>query len=86
VLKGENPPVKSIQAFFVFIALVLGMANVCCAQKAVALSDEIQQYIFSFSEIEYLEDSAGRLTVQEVTSGIFNDRFTPSETFNPENY
>ncbi|QCR23257.1 7TM diverse intracellular signaling domain-containing protein [Pontibacter sp. SGAir0037] len=36
------------------------------AQKPVQVGDEVQEHIFTFSEIEYLEDPAGALTFEQV--------------------
>lgn len=56
------------------------------AQRVVPLRDSIPQYIFSFQEIEYLEDTEGTLTIEEVASADYNGRFTASPSFSPENY
>lgn len=55
------------------------------AQKPVAIIDTIDQHIFAFQEIEYLEDATGRLSIDEIVSA-YSNRFIPSTTFNPENY
>ncbi|MCW5911949.1 MAG: transposase [Cyclobacteriaceae bacterium] len=55
------------------------------AQKPVVISDTVKQHIFAFSEIEFFEDPAGRLTIHDVTSAPANSRFKPSVSFNPEN-
>ncbi|HEY0651698.1 MAG TPA: 7TM diverse intracellular signaling domain-containing protein [Chryseosolibacter sp.] len=77
---------KQIQVFLVFLALFAGPANILHAQKLVAIRDSVPQYIFSFSEIEYLEDATGSISLEQVTTGVFNNRFVVSETFSPENY
>lgn len=56
------------------------------AQRAVALHDSVPQYLFSFQEIEYLEDAGGNLSISEVASPEYHEQFTPSPTFSPENY
>lgn len=56
------------------------------AQSPVSINDSIQQYIFSFGEIEYLEDENGVLTIDRVSSPEFKPHFTASQTFSPENY
>ncbi|MBT1687467.1 7TM diverse intracellular signaling domain-containing protein [Dawidia soli] len=55
------------------------------AQPAVALENVAGQHIFSFQEIQYLEDLSGKLTIDDVSSPAWNSRFNPSVTFNPEN-
>ena len=56
------------------------------SQRIVSLNDSVPQYIFSFQEIEYLEDPEESLTIDEVSSPEFSHRFTPSLAFSPENY
>jgi len=70
---------------WVIIAALLSWEG-ASAQRAVPLRDTVHQYLFSFKEIEYLEDTEGDLTIEQVSSPQFSDRFTPSPTFSPENY
>ncbi|WP_236675915.1 7TM diverse intracellular signaling domain-containing protein [Chryseolinea lacunae] len=56
------------------------------AQTPVPIRDAVDQYIFSFSEIQYLEDPAGTMSVEEVASLRWNDAFQPSKKFSPQNY
>ncbi|MCD9019371.1 7TM diverse intracellular signaling domain-containing protein [Parachryseolinea silvisoli] len=69
------------------IALAIGwsLCYASLAQPAVALESVSGQHIFSFQEIQYLEDLSGKLTIQEVSSPAWNIHFNPSATFNPEN-
>jgi two-component system, sensor histidine kinase LadS len=55
------------------------------AQRGITLSDDFDQYIFSFSEIEYLEDPTGSMKIEDVVSAKSRD-FQPSPTFSPINY
>ena len=55
-------------------------------QRVVSLRDSVPQYIFSFQEIEYLEDPNEIFTISEISSAGFSDRFQASGTFSPENY
>lgn len=56
------------------------------AQRAVTINDDLEQYIFSFQEIEYLEDASGNLKIEQVTSSAYTNQFKPSVTFSPLNY
>lgn len=56
------------------------------AQRPVPIRDSVQQYLFSFQEIEFLEDSSDTLEIDDVCTPAFASRFQPSPTFSPENY
>ena len=56
------------------------------AQRVVPLDDAVSQYIFSFQEIEYLEDPEEKFSIGQVSSPEFSNRFTASSTFSPQNY
>jgi hypothetical protein len=65
--------------------LVLCTAWPAMAQPAYTIQDTVGQHIFAFREIEYLEDPTGKLSVYDVVRD-HQQSFTPSATFNPENY
>lgn len=56
------------------------------AQRIVPLNDTVSQYIFSFQEIEYLEDRGENFSIDQVSSSGFSDRFEASPAFSPQNY
>lgn len=62
----------------------------CChsafSQRVVSLNDSLEQYIFSFAEIEYLEDPGDSIDIDEVTAPRYSSAFTASQTFSPQNY
>ena len=60
------------------------MAPKAVAQKAVTLNDTITQHIFSYGEIECLEDTGGKLTINDVKSPAFASRFVPSKIYTPK--
>ena len=68
------------------IILLLSLYETGSSQAVVPLRDSVPQYIFSFKEIEYLEDPEGALTIGKVASAEYNDQFLASPTFSPENY
>lgn len=75
----------------IFFLILIGLTALLLhhrsfAQRLVPLNDGIPQYIFSFQEIEYLEDPEDELTIGEVSAPEFSERFSPSRTFSPENY
>jgi hypothetical protein len=55
------------------------------AQEPVAISNELEQHIFTFGEIEYLQDPSGTLTIQQVSSPAFNG-FRPNKQSTPQNH
>lgn len=71
-----------------FCLLLVSLSFYCTGfgQKVVALDDAVSQYIFSFGEIEYLEDAADTLRIGDVTSAAISPQFTASHAFSPENY
>ncbi len=55
------------------------------AQRAVPIRDSVQQYLFSFREIEFLEDAGSLLSIEDVSSSAYAPRFQASPTFSPGN-
>src|SRR5690349_19959221 len=55
-------------------------------KQVVPIRDSVHQYIFSFREIEFVEDADSHLTVEDVSSPAVAGRFQASETFSPQNY
>ncbi|WP_238386629.1 7TM diverse intracellular signaling domain-containing protein [Chitinophaga rupis] len=55
------------------------------AQQPVAISNALEQHIFTFGEIEYLQDPSGALTIQQVSSPAFNG-FAPNKQSTPQNH
>lgn len=68
------------------IVLAILVCDSVFGQRPVSLRDSVQQYIFSFAEIEYIEDPEDELTIADVSSAAYTHRFTPSKTFSPQNY
>ena len=56
------------------------------AQQKVAIDDRVNQHIFSFGEITYLEDLKGTLTFNQVSSPQVSTQFKPSPSSTPQNY
>ncbi|MBL4674950.1 MAG: chromosome partitioning protein ParA, partial [Mucilaginibacter sp.] len=55
------------------------------AQQSVRIDDAVQQHIFTFKQIEQLEDSSGKLTLKDVTNTRFDQQFKPSKSSTPQN-
>lgn len=68
------------------LLMLMVWARPGAAQKVVAVDDAVTQYIFSFREIEFVEDPAGDLAITDVSAPQFSSRFSPSPTFSPQNY
>jgi hypothetical protein len=56
------------------------------AQSPVSINDSVPQYIFSFSEIQFLEDSLGIISFTEIQSDEYAPKFKASAQFSPHNY
>lgn len=67
------------------IFVLLFVASVVYAQPPLVISDSLDQQFFIFSAIEYMEDPTGKLTVQDISSGRYDDQFVPSKLYNPTN-
>lgn len=55
------------------------------AQQSVSIHDSIDQHIFSFQEVEYLEDSTRKLDIFQVSSRGYESAFNKNTLFNPSN-
>ncbi len=55
------------------------------AQQSVSIQDSVDQHIFTFQEVEYLEDSTHMLDVAQVSSVEYNSKFKKNTLFNPTN-
>jgi two-component system, sensor histidine kinase LadS len=81
-----NVLMQKIHLPYITLLTLLLCYHIGAAQRPVAIDDDVQQYIFSFQEIEYLEDVTGALTIDEISSPTFSESFSASPTFSPENY
>jgi len=53
------------------------------AQVAVKISDKAKQQIFRYGEIVYLEDAKNNLTINQIKSPAFKDKFKPNTQATP---
>ena len=54
------------------------------AQKIVEMQDSVAQHIFTFKEIEVLEDASNRFTFNEIKSSTFDQKFKASLSSTPQ--
>lgn len=78
-------PAKQLFVSLVFLTCLLGVSN-SYAQQPVAVDDQVNQHIFSYKEIECLEDPEGILTFDQVQSPQVASRFKESWSSTPQNY
>lgn len=70
---------------YILAAGCMVMASSLHAQQAVTLVDTVDQHIFSYQEIDVLEDPSGQLTFQDIQSPSVASRFTANTGFYPRN-
>jgi len=56
------------------------------AQDVVKIDDNVAQHMFSYGEIEYLEDRNNTITINDVLSPQFEAKFKKSTAFTPKYY
>lgn len=78
---------RNISLIFFGLPFILGyfFPHWVIGQKIVSISDTVDQHLFSFGEIEYLEDSTRKLTINQVTSPELTNKFRPSLSYSPTN-
>src|SRR5689334_8294179 len=81
--KKLNPALKLVLIVWSAAALTVRTG---AAQALVMVPDSTSQYIFSFNEIVYLEDSLDALGIDEVSSPSFSGRFKVNKDFSPKNF
>src|SRR5476651_855035 len=62
------------------------LVNKVNAQEVVKIDDNVPQHIFSYGEIEYLEDPDRTLTFADIQKPEINSRFRKSQTYTPKYY
>ena len=74
-----------IKRLFLFtVTFLLFFATDLKAQKTVEMQDAVPQHIFTFKEIEVLEDAANKYTFDEIKSPAFEQKFKASLTSTPQ--
>lgn len=72
-------------AIFVNLIFLISVLNVQAQQK-VAINDQVNQHIFSYGEVECLEDPKGILQFNQVLSPHISAQFRSSQSSTPQNY
>ncbi|WP_236059909.1 7TM diverse intracellular signaling domain-containing protein [Chitinophaga rhizophila] len=75
-----------LTALYLLLFLTAGLSgHAVYGQQAVQIDSTLREHIFTYREIEYLEDLPGTLTIQEVSSDSLSVRFRPSDVSTPQN-
>jgi len=80
-------PFNGIQRTLYSIVLLVGSSCslICYSQPVVQINDTIDQHIFTYNEIFYLEDPSDKLTVAQISSGEFENKFIANTFYKPIN-
>ena len=76
---------KQLPASFILLSCLLSAQDLY-AQKQVIIGDQVNQHIFSYKEVECLEDPKGTLQFDQVLSPQMSSRFKESWSSTPQNY
>lgn len=72
--------------------LCLSVCILCCcrlssnAEQIVTVNNSVEEHIFTRNEISWLEDAAGKLTIEDVKAAEAKGAFKANERFYPRNY
>lgn len=76
---------KKITLFLKTTALLLFFNFFAKAQKIVNINDQSPHHIFSYGEVEYLEDKDSKLTLSDIVQPSYDQKFRESNTFTRKN-
>jgi len=68
------------------VLICLLLTNTVSAQNEMVMNDQADQHIFTYHEIECLEDAKGTLQFSQVSSGPVSSQFKESWSSTPQNY
>ncbi len=71
------------RSFYPIVACILTL-NVAFAKTPVEIRDKVDQHIFTFNEIEVLEDPSGMLSLKQIQQGAYSQKFKLSITSTPQ--
>jgi hypothetical protein len=80
---GKLLSARSYQCVF-FLFLILFTCSTSTAQTPVQIRDDVDQHIFTFEEIEMLEDSSGKLNINQIRNTALDQQFRPSVASTPQ--
>ncbi|MBC7486572.1 MAG: hypothetical protein H7282_07455 [Cytophagaceae bacterium] len=69
---------------FIFLLFNTSIASVK-AQKTAVLDDSLQEFVFSEDYLEILEDKGGKLTIKDVSSSTYQNKFVLNKSSYPYN-
>jgi hypothetical protein len=75
--------VKSILLTFILWTSVTQWSK---AQQVVEIKDQVPHHIFSYGEVQYLEDKTNKLTFTDILKSDINSRFQSNKNYTPKNY
>ncbi|POY38540.1 chromosome partitioning protein ParA [Solitalea longa] len=78
--------IKVLRASFIVIAFILVCCNRVSAQNIVAINDSVNQHIFMYNDIQFLEDESGKLDINTISSVAYSNKFTSSKFLFPYNF
>src|ERR1700754_3273801 len=67
------------------VLLLCVVVNPAFSQKAIHINSAVRQHIFNGIEIEYLEDSLNKLTIEDIRTDSINHLFRLNNGFYPKN-
>lgn len=70
--------------FLLLLAITLFSISELMAQQPVEIQNGVAQHIFTFKEIEVLEDPSNKFTFEEIKSSKFDQQFKASATSTPQ--
>lgn len=75
-----------LTALYLLLPVIAGLfSHAAYAQQAVHIDNTLREHIFTYNEIEYLEDLPGKLTIDQVRSDSMSALFKPSSVSTPQN-
>jgi two-component system, sensor histidine kinase LadS len=75
-----------LTAQYLLLLFIVGLSgHTAYSQQAVQIDNTLREHIFTYKEIEYLEDLQGVLSIDQVRSDSLSARFKPSDVSTPQN-
>lgn len=78
---GQKKFIRSL--FTVVLCLLVQLLH---AQQTVQINNAVNEHIFNTTELAYVEDPKGSLTIQQASSAAFNSKYLPPTDFYGSNY
>src|SRR5687767_3564855 len=65
--------------------LCLCLQTVVHGQNTITINDSVDQYIFTFQDLSYLEDRENSLSIKDVLNPAIEKKFIPNTIYSPHN-